>query len=510
MLASEAKARLGIGTALGLALWAVVPRLPFLFVDTLGWDEGFYMIAGKELLAGKLPYVDVWDYRPVGFYLIYAALMSISGTDASGVVVGSMLAVLATTLLVAFIGTRVFASRRVGIFAGILFPAYMLVCEGDGANAENFFIVFGALSFLVVGTHLRRPAEMTSHRPVAFAFGLIQGVALQIKFLTAPVTAMLGLVFGLVVLSERRRLRDGVELFASFLAGYLLPTAAALACYWWIGQLHEMVFANFISAAGYAKSAFGLSEPVRSLKAIMWAAYGLAPLMLATVIALFAVVAPILWAAPARATAPYWLLVAWLAGATLSATYTGNFFDHYFIVMTPPLSVLAALALDRLAGEGAARRVALVALGLLVAFPLFLDGRNLYKRLASPIVNPARAIADEVKRLVPPGTSIFIVNLTPQIYVLSDTWPTGRFAFSWQLTEDRFLPYGIDVEREVERIFAPRPELVLVDREYYDRRPSSTAPLFLDRVARDYEEVEIADEALRKRVAIFRRRPDRK
>ena len=164
---------MGWRVILGLVLWVAVLRTPAFFVDPLGWDEGFYMIAGKEIPTGKLPYVDVWDYRPVGFLMICAAMVAFAANSALAVVVGSALAVMVTTLLVGLIETRVFGSRRAGIYAAILLPADMLVCEGDGANAEVFFIVLGALSFLVVGRHLRLPAEMSRHRPVAVAFGLV-------------------------------------------------------------------------------------------------------------------------------------------------------------------------------------------------------------------------------------------------------------------------------------------------------------------------------------------------
>ena len=40
--------------------------------------------------------------------------------------------------------------------------------------------------------------------------------------------------------------------------------------------------------------------------------------------------------------------MAWLLGAIFSSTYTGYFFDHYFIdVLAAPLSLLAALGVDR-------------------------------------------------------------------------------------------------------------------------------------------------------------------
>ena len=494
-------------TVFGLVFWVALLRAPFLFVDPFGWDEGFYMIAGAELLKGQHLYVDIWDYKPVGIFLIYAAIMLVSGNSVSAVVVASALAVLATTLLLAKIGGRVFGRPRAGLYAAILFPAYMLVAEGYGANAENFFIVLGALSMLLLGSHLGQPGEMAQHRKVAFLFGLIQGTALQIKFLTAPETAFLGLVFGLVVLSERRRLLDGVQLFASFIAAFLLPTLLVFAWFWRIGALHEMVLANFISPAYYAKSAFGLADPIGSLKEIMRAAYGQAPLMLAAAISLVAVVVLSLLRLPARAAVPYWLLLAWLLGALFSSTYTGNFFDHYFIVLAAPLSLLAALGIDRLGSEGN-RLLRVGAVAALVAFPVFLDVWTLSKRLRQPILNPAWAIAAEVRRLVPAGTPIYVLNLTPEIYILSDTVPTGRFAFSWQISEERFVPFGIDVAEEIRRTFAPKPVLIVAQRDYLEEQATRITGLFNGNIRRDYEEVRIADEGLSRRVLIFRRRPD--
>ena len=88
MPAADAKGfRLTGRTVVGLALWVALLRAPFLFVDPFGWDEGFYMIAGAELLKGQHLYVDIWDYKPVGIFLIYAAIMLASGNSVSAVVV---------------------------------------------------------------------------------------------------------------------------------------------------------------------------------------------------------------------------------------------------------------------------------------------------------------------------------------------------------------------------------------------------------------------------------------
>ena len=42
-------------------------------------DDQFYLLAGEQLLAGHWPYVDVWDRKPLGLFLIYAGVASLGG-----------------------------------------------------------------------------------------------------------------------------------------------------------------------------------------------------------------------------------------------------------------------------------------------------------------------------------------------------------------------------------------------------------------------------------------------
>ena len=42
-------------------------------------DEQFYLLVGDRMLHGLLPYVDVWDRKPVGLFLVYAAIRLLGG-----------------------------------------------------------------------------------------------------------------------------------------------------------------------------------------------------------------------------------------------------------------------------------------------------------------------------------------------------------------------------------------------------------------------------------------------
>src|SRR3954463_7872291 len=65
--------------ALLLALLAVVTRLQLFGDPIAGSDEGFYLLVGDRMLHGALPYVDIWDRKPFGLFLLFAGMRMLGG-----------------------------------------------------------------------------------------------------------------------------------------------------------------------------------------------------------------------------------------------------------------------------------------------------------------------------------------------------------------------------------------------------------------------------------------------
>ena len=61
--------------AIALALTALTfaVRAPTFGNPFLGFDEQFYLLVGDRMLHGALPYVDIFDRKPIGLFLLYAA-----------------------------------------------------------------------------------------------------------------------------------------------------------------------------------------------------------------------------------------------------------------------------------------------------------------------------------------------------------------------------------------------------------------------------------------------------
>lgn len=81
------------GILLALLMLALLLRLPFVFTSTDGYmrdvavtfhDEAMYMLQGRELLRGHLPYLAHWDNAAPVQWLVYAAIMLVTGGTLTG------------------------------------------------------------------------------------------------------------------------------------------------------------------------------------------------------------------------------------------------------------------------------------------------------------------------------------------------------------------------------------------------------------------------------------------
>ena len=70
-------------------------------------DEQFYLFAGGRLLQGDLPYVDVWDRKPLGIFLIYSFFHLFGTWRILAYQIGALLSLWGTSLIVRNIASRI-------------------------------------------------------------------------------------------------------------------------------------------------------------------------------------------------------------------------------------------------------------------------------------------------------------------------------------------------------------------------------------------------------------------
>jgi hypothetical protein len=102
-------------------------------------DEQYYLLVGERLLHGALPYVDIWDRKPIGLFLLYAGAAALPGGDILGYQFLACLSAVSTAGLVFASALRVGATRTGAIAAAVAYLVWLPLLGGRGGQAPVFY-----------------------------------------------------------------------------------------------------------------------------------------------------------------------------------------------------------------------------------------------------------------------------------------------------------------------------------------------------------------------------------
>ena len=445
----------------------------------IGFDEQFYLLVGDRMIRGAVPYVDLWDRKPIGLFLIYAAIRMLGGEGTLQYQIVAA-AFVATTAFLTFRFARRMAGPLGSIAAAAGYILWLNFTEGEGGQAPVFFnlpMLVAAMLVCDVWTGRRAGALVGGVAMLAI------GIALQIKYSVV----FEGLVFGLLMLWAQFRRGAGLlrlGLYAGVWASAaLLPTLAAMAAYWRMGQFDAFYFANFVSFFG--KGGVDGSR-------LFWGALTFA-----------GITAPLLLPAVAgglRAglSPAHRFTLIWLAAAIAGLVPFISTNPHPIAGILVPLAASAAPWFDR------HRRIVF---GVLIAG--FVGGQAVLAatRYAKGGPSQARAIAIAAD---PGKNCLYVYDGYPALYRLTNSCLPTRFPFPGHLNtagEAHVAALGIDPVAEVRRILAAAPGTIVTVRPAYARGNPETRRLVDDELVRHYRLVLDLPMGGRHRL-VYRRRAD--
>lgn len=292
-------------------------------------DESFYFLVGQRMHDGLLPYVDVWDRKPLGLFLAYYLLAGISRSVLSYQIAACILA--AATAFLACAWVRPLAGARAGVLAGIGYLVAIGPFEGATGQTPDFYNPLIAGAALLLYREWQRLARGEIGLPVWAAMALC-GLALTFKQTTIFEAAFLGL-YVLFCLA-----RAGVP-------PARLAATAALCCA--IGALPSLAIAAFYAAVGHWPEFWHamVQSNVAKLRegGGAWRMVGIvvkvAPLLVLAAVGLAA--------APVERRARIFL-AAWIGAGVIGFAAVPNFYGHYLLPLLAPLSIAAGLAFARI------------------------------------------------------------------------------------------------------------------------------------------------------------------
>lgn len=432
-------------------------------------DEQWYLLVGDRMLHGAVPYIDMWDRKPVGLFLSYAALRILPG---DGIIAYEVVATLfagATAVTVAAIARRIGANAAGALAGGLLYLLALSVLGGQGGQAPVFYNLPVALAALLT---TRLPEFIASGRPSTIgwnglaACGLV-GLAIQLKYTAAVEGAFIGIAH----LWAAWQLRERWSLPAIFtwtlawaIAG-LLPTIVAVMAFAGMGTkaFEAFWFANFVSIL--LRNAYPTRQVLGNLGSIIGQ---LVPLLLAAGVTMLRYRTTI-EASRERALASGWLLAAGMGFVAI-----GTFHDHYALPLLAPLATLGGVALGR------SRYLLAIAIG--AASLIFVGERMAMADANEPVREAAHLVRAWSHDRCP-----YIFMGDPIIYHLAESCIPTAYAFPNTLAQAiEQGATGVDEATEVARIMAGHPPVVVLS----DRRRTiwnhDSVAVMRRALARDY------------------------
>ncbi len=430
-------------------------------------DEGEYAYAGQLLLQGIPPYTLAYNMKLPGTYAAYAAIMAVFGQTSIGIRLG-LIPVNAATIVLIFLLAQKLAGSLNGPLSGFVAGTTYAVLSnlpsllGFAGHATHFVVLFALAGILVL---LR--ALSARGGPLLFSCsGLLLGIAFLMKQ-PGIVFAAFGALYIARCTWKRPRLLASRE--AAYLAGAALPFALTCLALARAGAFQNFWFWTFTYAREYS-SETSLTVGGQALRqSLQWVMHPF-PLWAIAEIG----VVTLFWD---RRWRPQLFFLATLTAFSMLAVCSGFYFrPHYYILLLPAASILAALAatsayrfLAQRRFRASARLVPLLIFIAACAFSLWdqraflfeLDPAAAAQKIyaANPFAE-AIAAAKTVRASTTEADTIAVFGSEPEIHFLSGRHSATSYIYMYDLIKTQ--PYQLQMRQEMMRqIESARPRIVI-------------------------------------------------
>jgi hypothetical protein len=468
----------------------------------LGRDQGEFATIGRGLLNGRVPYTELWNPKPPAVFYVYALAIRLLGETAAALRAIDLLIAPLTSVALFWLGRRI-ANRRVGLWAALIFPVFYFtetfwtLTQNDGIALLPMTLAMACLVKAITFDDDRRgtmyPAPTHQWRLLLWPFlaGALCAYVVWFKYPFAlfglAVVGGYGLVYrssfptGASPLHPSTHLKVVKTALAFALGGLVVSSGGALylmAIGVWDALVESARVTSQYTALTFNAQDFG--QLMNTALGFRWMQWG--PLWI--LVGIGFVVGR--WGE--RRGAGWRVVSLWaLAGLGIMLIQAKGY-DYHWLPLLPPLTLLAADAVDRLTQMltrllfgvilaaakinavvntlAAGGLLCLLAAGIWPRVWPYLTGQEdqatYYRHFVAGefVADESLQVAKLLRERVVPGDSLFIWGFRPEVYYLSRLNPASRFIFHFPLV-GVWYPAAWR-EEAVETLWAAMPPYVLV------------------------------------------------
>lgn len=450
---------LAVAVLLGLAL-----RIPFFQIPMVA-DEGGYAYATRGWVEGTgVLYGDLWISRPQGIFFVYAGIFDIFGSGTIAIRFAAWIATALTTVTVwGFV--RLWINPRSAVAAVFIFVVLSAspALEGYTANAEIFMGAPAALAALLL-YHVGSTGWRAGH---LVGIGVLIGITISLKPSGAVMFPVaIAYIWMIGDLQHKGALIRRTLLIS---AGLAIVTILSLLHGWYLGW-NNFIYATFTyRLTAQSTVTVGFEHNIEALGRLIVRCWSVISLVLVTALLLnlhrlrrdldahaicartrhfftrngtasaFSSLARMV--TRSRSSGDGWLLLRlWLVGSVLGISVGGDWWAHYLIQLTAPLSIWLGVSIvsvmHKLRQDGR-RLVMPILVGLLIA-PFWVLVLGTPADMAEglfdhPGYTAQEAVATYLQQHTAPGTAIYVAFDQASIYYISDRPAAYRHLYDQEL-----------------------------------------------------------------------------
>lgn len=427
-----------------LPLLAVVIRFFSFFPLVIDHDESTYLVIARELLLGKLYFKDVIDTKPIGIFWIYSFLELVTGKSIFWIRFLTALIAGWTAVSLYKFNLNWTHNIKSAWAAGIIYLILISVFKrwGLSPNTELFFNLLTILSFNLL---------LNDNKPITSVFsGLLFGLGFIIKYvILADVFAMTLYILALAYLSKNL-ISNGLLKLIYILTGFLIPIAFVIIYYYQKNALDLLSYYSIHVTSRYPSHStlkniliFNGDFILRYLPFVIMAAWTLK--------------------SDNRSISKYkFLFVVWMAMDLIIITLPGKNFEHYFIQLYIPISLLAGAFFSINPGIIWIQKVSkvkqILISCLLLSAILFFQKKSYYDKKET-VLEVQLYLKNELK----PRESIYTGNYQHILYyTLGLSSPTPYIHSSLLWNPEHIQALEINLEKEADKILLSRPRFIIL------------------------------------------------